>query len=97
MRYGAPIAAAAVALCLAVAPAWAATVDDGWTAFDDGDYARSFKIWSQLAETGDAEAEYLVGYLYDDGSASATTSPPRRAGTAWRPSRATPMPSSIWR
>jgi len=54
-------------LALAAAPSFAFTTDDGWLAFDAGDYGRTFEIWSALAEEGDAEAQYLVGYLYDDG------------------------------
>ncbi len=49
------------------APAKAFSTDDGWHAYDAGDFARAFEVWSVLAEKGDAEAQYLVGYLYDDG------------------------------
>ncbi|MEM7120884.1 MAG: trypsin-like peptidase domain-containing protein [Pseudomonadota bacterium] len=64
----APLLAALVAASLAVtAPASAFSTEDGWYAYDAGDFPRAFRVWSALAAKGDAEAQYLVGYLYDDG------------------------------
>jgi S1-C subfamily serine protease len=54
-------------LAFAAQPALAFTTDDGWLAFDVGDYERTYAVWSALAKKGDAEAQYLLGYLYDDG------------------------------
>jgi S1-C subfamily serine protease len=54
-------------IALWIGSAFAFTTEDGWTAYDTGDYARAFELWSTLAEKGDADAQYLVGYLYDDG------------------------------
>ena len=33
-------------------------------AYDRGDYAESLRQWKPLAEKGDAEAQYGLGYLY---------------------------------
>ena len=61
----------ALALLLAcAAPAAAQTVDEGWAAFEDGDTKAAHEIWLELAEAGDAQAQYLVGYLHDDGIAA---------------------------
>ncbi len=65
MRLIAALAAAWITLSSPSADAF--TTDDGWQAFDTGDYASAFEAWSTLAEKGDAEAQYLLAYLYDDG------------------------------
>ena len=36
-------------------------------AMERGDYATAFKISLPLAEQGDAEAQYNLGFMYDDG------------------------------
>lgn len=65
--YGALFAALLAAGLAVTVPASAFSTEDGWYAYDAGDYARAFRVWSALAGKGDAEAQYLVGYLYDDG------------------------------
>ena len=37
---------------------------DGKAAFDKGDFATALKEWGQLAETGDANAQYYLGLMY---------------------------------
>jgi tetratricopeptide (TPR) repeat protein len=59
-------------LVLAVAawPAYAAaaTVSDGQAAYDSGRFQDAVEIWSQLAEQGDARAQFNLGLLYDIGA-----------------------------
>ena len=55
---------AAALICGAAAPAWA-DFDDGWAAYEAGDYATALKEFRPLAEQGDAEAQYWLGLMYD--------------------------------
>ena len=40
---------------------------DGYAAFKRGDYAEAFRIWRPLAKSGDAIAQYNIGWMYDQG------------------------------
>ncbi|MDC1213854.1 hypothetical protein N8000_05200, partial [Rhodospirillales bacterium] len=42
-------------------------IQKGWEAYDKGDLATSLREWRPLAEEGNAEAQYLVGLMYDEG------------------------------
>ena len=62
------------ALCLAVAlliggPAisWGADFQKGLEAAKTGDYATALREWEPLAEQGDADAQYNLGIMYDEG------------------------------
>ena len=61
-----PLALAAALICGAAAPAWA-DVDDGFTAYEAGDYATALKEWRPLAEQGYASAQYNLGLMYGNG------------------------------
>ncbi len=51
--------------CLAAAiPVWAGQLQDAAAAYEDADYATALRLWRQLAEQGDAEAQYGLGRLY---------------------------------
>lgn len=39
----------------------------GEEAYNRGDYATALREWRQLAEQGDANAQFLLGILYDKG------------------------------
>jgi hypothetical protein len=75
MRAACDRATAGMALRLAVlllplafaAPARAGQFEDGFAAYDRGDYATAFKDWFPLAMKGDAPAENNLGFLYDQG------------------------------
>ena len=41
--------------------------DDAWAAIDNGDYATAFKLIKPFAEQGDANAQYVLGSMYDNG------------------------------
>ena len=42
-------------------------VDDGYDAFNRGDYAAALALWLPLAKTGDGPAQNAVGDLYHEG------------------------------
>ena len=51
--------------------AWADTPEQqfqqGLTAYEQSDYQTAFKLWLPLAEQGDANAQYNLGIMYDNG------------------------------
>ncbi len=48
------------------APAWAG-FDEGVAAAKRGDYATALREWRPLAEQGNANAQLLLGTMYDEG------------------------------
>jgi TPR repeat protein len=44
------------------------TFDDGAVAFIKGDGEAAYKIWKPLAEKGDTEAQYHLGYMFQTGT-----------------------------
>jgi TPR repeat protein len=60
--------AAAFLLCMAVAaPVMAQNFDEGFAAFQAGDYATALQEWRPLAEQGHLSAQYNLGRMYDNG------------------------------
>jgi TPR repeat protein len=55
------------ALLLVSATGCANHTRSGWRAYEAGDYATALAEWTPLAEQGDADAQYLVGLMHDDG------------------------------
>lgn len=55
-----------VSLLMAV-PAAAGSIDDAKKAYDSGDHKKAERIYRPLAEQGDAEAQYALGYMYRNG------------------------------
>ena len=41
--------------------------DDGYSAYNKGDYKTAIKLWRPLAEQGDANAQYSLGVMYANG------------------------------
>ena len=59
---------------------------------DDAEAVRWYRL---AAEQGNAEAQFELGYMYDQGDGLYLKTRPRPcAGTAWPPSRETPRHSS---
>jgi uncharacterized protein len=57
-----------ILLALAVAASAAADpFEAGLDAFNAGDYARAFSIWSPLARDGDAKSQASLGFMYYSG------------------------------
>ena len=44
-----------------------ANFDDGYSAIEKGDYKTAFTIFEDLAEKGDAVAQFALGFMYYDG------------------------------
>lgn len=47
--------------------AFAADFEKGWDTYNDGDYAAALNEWQPLAEQGDADAQFNLGWMYDEG------------------------------
>ena len=63
-----------VILCLAVAVllgsagmGWSADFQKGLDAYKNKDYATALREWKPLAEQGNAEAQYILGWMYEYG------------------------------
>jgi TPR repeat protein len=56
-----------VALLTVVAPADAAPARDAETAWLHGDYATAVRLWQSLAGQGDADAQYNLGVMHENG------------------------------
>lgn len=58
-----------VAAGLTIALAWPAhaTFEDGWQAYQKGEFGRAFTEWQPLAERGDARAQFNLGVLLEQG------------------------------
>jgi len=56
-----------VALFVGVVTAHAADFDAGFKAYQRGDFATALRIFRQLAEQGDASAQYNLAFMYDNG------------------------------
>ena len=64
------VGAAALALLLALSlsgPAAAGPFEDALAAYATGDYATAVSLWRPLAEQGDADAQYNLALMYDNG------------------------------
>ena len=46
---------------------WSADYNKGLTAYDSGDYATALREWKPLAEQGDVDAQFDLGWMYDMG------------------------------
>jgi TPR repeat protein len=48
-------------------PAFSADFQKGFTAYQSGDYATALREWTPLAKQGDADAQYNLGQMYNQG------------------------------
>jgi len=48
-------------------PAFSADFQKGLTAAESGDFATALREWTPLAEQGNANAQYNLGYMYEKG------------------------------
>lgn len=58
---------AVVALMLTPAIASAQDFDAGYAAYEAGDYATALRKWTPIAEKGDADAQFILGWMYNSG------------------------------
>jgi uncharacterized protein len=56
----------AAGLCIAQA-ANAGQLEDGTAAHDRGDYTTAIRLWRPLADQGVAQAQFLLGTMYENG------------------------------
>ena len=54
-------------LFLTLGTAWGGTWEDGAAAYERNDYATAIKLWRPLADTGNANAQLKLGYMYEQG------------------------------
>lgn len=47
------------------------TVEGGMAAYADGDFVRARRVWTPLARDGDAQAQYMLGYMAENGQGRA--------------------------
>jgi TPR repeat protein len=52
---------------MAVMPTWT-ILGGGYQSYLKGDYLAAYEEWLPLAELGDAEAQYNLGVMYDEGA-----------------------------
>ena len=64
-------AAKAMLCTLFTTVACAAAFDDGLAAFVRADYATAIRHWEPLAEAGNADAQYNLGSMYENGQGAA--------------------------
>ena len=50
-----------------VGTSWGADFNKGVAAYDSGDYATALREWRPLAEQGNADAQFNLGFMYDEG------------------------------
>ena len=60
--------AALMMLIAAATPSWPSSLSDGLIAFRRSDYPTAFRKLRPLAERGQAEAQVMLGYMYEHGS-----------------------------
>ena len=49
------------------AVSWVGKYEEGYTAFQKGDYATALQKWKPLADEGNAQAQLSLGTMYDKG------------------------------
>jgi len=54
-------------LVLLAGPVAAGPFEDGLSAYNRQDYATALRTWRPLADQGDADAQYNLGIMYDNG------------------------------
>ena len=67
MRRIAATLAVVVTLLFSAGSAWA-DWNDGWAAYERGDYATALQEWRPLAEQGHAKAQYFLAAMYAYGT-----------------------------
>jgi len=55
------------ALCVAMLPAQAASVKDGFDAARQGDFSGALQFWQDRARMGDAQAQFNLALMYHGG------------------------------
>ena len=67
MKWAAPILAALLIAATGALPATAQTFDEALAAYERGDHAAAFRGFRAHAEQGNADAQFNLGLMYDNG------------------------------
>ncbi len=65
----------ATVLSLWLTTSASAGFDEGWAAYQRGDYATALEEWLPLANSGNANAQYNLGIMYANGTGVAQDDP----------------------
>ena len=85
----------ALALPLSMAGgAVAGPFEDAQAAHGRRDYATALRLWRPLADQGNAEAQYALGFMYDRGQVCRKIRWGLQSGGASQPIKAIPSPST---
>ena len=87
---------ATIALLVLAPQVHAADFQAGWTAYQNGDFAKALAEWRPLADQGVARAQFNVGVLYDEGKGVAQDRDAAVGGKR-QPRKATRWHNIIWR
>lgn len=61
------LVAGIIAFVMLAGVAVAGPLEDGFAAYQRGDYAEAMRVWQPLAEQGDAFAQGTLGFMYGTG------------------------------
>jgi len=67
VRHCATLVRASLVLVAIGGAATADPFEDAVAAYQSGDYGAALKVWSRLAEQGDADAQFRLGVMYESG------------------------------
>jgi tetratricopeptide (TPR) repeat protein len=67
VRHCATLVRASLVLVAIGGAATAGPFEDAVAAYQSGDYGAALKVWSRLAEQGDADAQFRLGVMYESG------------------------------
>ena len=70
--------------------------EDAQAAHSRRDYATALRLWRPLADQGNAEAQYALGFMYDGGQGVRKITLGLQSGRASQPIKAIPSPSTTW-
>ncbi len=68
MKLGTPVLFTSIWLACLSGPGWADPMEDGTLAHQRGEDVQAMKHWLPLAQAGNAEAQFRVGALHEQGS-----------------------------
>ena len=83
-----------VVISLYAAGVRAGSFDDGYQAYQRGEFAAARRIWRELAEAGEPRAQYNLGILYDEGRGVAVDR--EKARQWWRKAAAQDLPRALY-
>ena len=56
-----------ILLFLVVVQLFGSKFEEGLKAYEAGDYKTAFKLWLPLAQSGDKDVQYRIGWMYAKG------------------------------